>query len=416
MTKPKRKKTSSGLQRGNGLNESTGSENTPVKKARYVETLQDEGERVTHSINDRLAAMEERMEENEGALFEMLEENKRLREELNRVQRENDALRDEVREVRHLGRLASVKTEQIEAWGRKWNLRIWGITGDSLGESAEECIERTLSFIRLQLGLFRFPRDAIEIAHRLGRYSTNQHRTIIVRFMRRTDRAIVLSKRRELRGTPYRMTDDLTAAAARILQRAQAAAGRNNTWTRDGDVIVRLSNGRTMKVEEGTPLEEFFDGSPDQKTRNTGWTDGGGRRHFRGRGGRIRGGAPGPLPAFQHTSAPFLPSSFPPPPPPPPLPEPGSSQPRPSRPPARPERETQATRKTPQQTQNRLQYTRRSASADPRSITYGDIGQDSNSLRRNAEMPPGWRRTPGYRHTASLTEAIPKPPAENKHF
>ena len=121
MTKPKRKKTSSGLQRGNGLNDSTGSENTPVKKPRYVETLQEAGERVTHSIDDRLAAMEERMEENEGALFELLEENKRLREEFNRVQRENDALRDEVREVRHLGRLASVKTEQIEAWGRRWN-------------------------------------------------------------------------------------------------------------------------------------------------------------------------------------------------------------------------------------------------------------------------------------------------------
>ena len=407
MTKPKRKKNSSGQQHiVGGLNDSSGQDNTPTKKARYVEETRSEGERDPRStgrplsINDRLTALEERVEESESLAFDLQEENVRLRNEVDRLRRENNALRDEMRETRQFGRMTNDRIEHVEAWGRQWNLRIWGITGDSPNESTDDCIERVLSFIRVQLGLFRFPRDALEIAHRLGKHIPNQHRRIIVRFMRRTDRAIVLGKRYELRGTPYQLTEDLTAATARLLRRAQAAAGHKNAWTRDGKVFVRLRNGRSMSVEEGTPLDEIFDDSPDERLRAS-EKNGGTRRHpryFRGKRGGTGGGAPAHQAAYHPRSSQFVPP-LPPPPPPPPSSCVPSYQ--PSQPPAH------TSSRTPHQTRNLLQWARRSASADARCGNQGGDRHDDSSQRRDAQIPPDPLTRQGNRYTGGPARAIP---------
>lgn len=139
--------------------------------------------------------------------------------------------------------------------------------------------------------VFRFPRNAIVILHRLGKYIPKEHRKIIARFMGRTDRAIVVRKKNELRGTPYQLAENLTAPTERLLQRAQSVAGHKNTWTTDGNVIVRPRNGRIMAVEEDTPLEEFLHGSPGQRPRVPERTAAGRKQHryFRGCGGGRQG-------------------------------------------------------------------------------------------------------------------------------
>ena len=244
-----------------GSTDSSGAESTPAKKKRGEFSGLDEKREMDDSVMSEI---------NDGRFFDLQQENVQLKKQVEMMKKEMERMKESLAETRFLARQAYRHANHVEQWGRRWNVRIWGITGDSREETLSECMNRVASFFHLQLGLVHFDMNNIDIAHRIGRYQPKSDRAIIVRFLRKTDKILILQQKKELRGTPYRLAEDLTPANARLFFRAREAAGARNVWTRDGNILVRTSDGRVRQVEEDTPLSEMFSSSESSQSRPKG--------------------------------------------------------------------------------------------------------------------------------------------------
>jgi len=71
-----------------------------------------------------------------------------------------------------------------EQYSRRNNLRITGLHGDTEFQSSIAVTEQVTSLLSTKLGL-RVEKEDIDIAHRIGKYSRDKIRPVIVRFVRR---------------------------------------------------------------------------------------------------------------------------------------------------------------------------------------------------------------------------------------
>ena len=228
------------------------------------------------SIQKTLQRIDERSEKIEGAIFDLQQENEKLRKQVGTLMIERQDLKEENERMKTSLRRIKMQRNHLEQWTRKWNIRIWGLKDDET-ETVGNCMSKVISFFQCELGLTNFAPDRLDVAHRLGRYRQSQNRAVIVRFLHLTDRTLVLQTKARLIGGPFGIAEDLTAENHKLLGVVREKAGKGNAWSRDGTIFARLQSGRVVKVDEATPLSDYFDTSPTSgsshpmRSRNTVW-------------------------------------------------------------------------------------------------------------------------------------------------
>lgn len=133
----------------------------------------------------------------------------------------SSAMKEQITSLKTENKHLWEKLDELEAYKRRWNLRIAGIP-EVEGENVKMAVMEILRLVSPCLA--DVLQSSIDVAHRLGKKGLTQPRRIIVQFTSRTHRDLIWAdaKRSEiLKQKNIRITEDLT-------QRAREA--RNKLW------------------------------------------------------------------------------------------------------------------------------------------------------------------------------------------
>jgi hypothetical protein len=167
---------------------------------------------------------------------------KPLSDEVSRLQNEVIDLRTKLRE---LDNNIADRTDDLEQYQRRNNLRIFGIKETS----AEDTDALVLQLCSEKLGI-DLPTDAICRSHRVGKQpppatdGNKRHRPIIVKFVAYRYRQQIFAAKKKLKGSGVTVREDLTARRMEVYRAAAAKHGLRNTWTLDGRVLWMDSRGK----------------------------------------------------------------------------------------------------------------------------------------------------------------------------
>lgn len=131
----------------------------------------------------------------------------------------------------------------------KNNNRIHGVPLSSNKENTDDIVIKLFSEkLHLAVSL-----DSIDRSHRLGNTNSSRPPAIIVKFSTYRVRASVWNIKKQLKGTGIHITEDLTTTRATLYKKCCDKWDKRNTWTRDGAIMVKVSD-RIHKVENESQL------------------------------------------------------------------------------------------------------------------------------------------------------------------
>ena len=123
-----------------------------------------------------------------------------LEEKLNELERQNNHLDNKIKGVES-------KNLYLEAYSRRENIKFENISEDDNDDEDKE--QKLLTFLETDLGFRDAHTVEIQRVHWLGKKKTGESRPILARFLRFKDCEKILSLGRRLRGTVYKMYQDL---------------------------------------------------------------------------------------------------------------------------------------------------------------------------------------------------------------
>ena len=140
--------------------------------------------------------------------------------------------------------------EELIQYNRRSNVKIYNLpenlTSGGKGETAQETVLAVVKLCREELGCEINERD-ISTAHRLNKTNNNKERSIIVKFVRRSDRNTVIRHRRALKGKQVVIADDLSPFFMKMLFDFKGVVGQSNVWSVEGQIFVKI-RGRITRV------------------------------------------------------------------------------------------------------------------------------------------------------------------------
>jgi len=128
----------------------------------------------------------------------------------------------------------------LEQYGRRNSVRISGLANDSDQQTSMVVADETISLLSKKLGLKLESKD-VDVAHRLGKYTPNKNRPVIVKFVRRQTKIDIMQRAKLLKGTGVFINEDLTKINAEVLSslRLKEPALVERAWSREGKLFVR---------------------------------------------------------------------------------------------------------------------------------------------------------------------------------
>ncbi|KAK9678932.1 hypothetical protein QE152_g40423 [Popillia japonica] len=99
------------------------------------------------------------------------------------------------------------------------------------------------------------PVSSMDCCHRLAG-KEGQHRPIIVKFISRNTKKVILNNKRKLKNTKIVIREDLTRRRAQLLRNAAARFGHRSVWSNDGNVMVKM-NSRIRKIVSEDDLRQM---------------------------------------------------------------------------------------------------------------------------------------------------------------
>lgn len=227
------------------------------------------GDKITE-VSKRLSTAETRLDKAECQLFEL--ENKldnslqtSSNDQLNDLSTELKSIREEVRQ-------SIAMSNSNEQYSRRNNLRIKGLQLDNTTDARQSVV----SFLNQKLHLQGVTVNDIEAAHPLPASTFNsQHQQagtaaelsatqrnnsrppIIVRFVNRHHRDMVIASRKKLKGTKFAISEDLTTLNAKTLNRLRNDERVQVSWSWNGKIHALLRDGRKITVRPFQSLDDL---------------------------------------------------------------------------------------------------------------------------------------------------------------
>ena len=124
-------------------------------------------------------------------------------------------------------------------------------------ETAVDCTAKVCAIFSDKVSIPITASD-IEVAHRTGQRSSTRKRPILVRFFDRKKRDSVLPSRRNLKNKGIVIGEDLTYANYHVFRQASEHSATMSVWNSNGNILAKVKNGGTVRVNIHTDLDEAF--------------------------------------------------------------------------------------------------------------------------------------------------------------
>lgn len=146
-----------------------------------------------------------------------------------------------------------LKCNELEQYTRRNSIRIHGMPERSWGRRRENTLELVSDFLYNKLEL----ETDIEVAHRVGvkGQNSNNPRSIIVKFVRRSDKLKVMLRRKGLKGSGVSISDDLTTRNVNLIKEVREYERIEAVWSWDGKVYAKGVNGHKFLLRPNTDVE-----------------------------------------------------------------------------------------------------------------------------------------------------------------
>ena len=194
-----------------------------------------------------------RVEKLEGDVHETIIGQSKLKKEIEECKTKNTALQDENTKLKNeIKSETESRKEQInslEQYGRRNNIRVSGLDFDSKYEDAHATSSGIITLFNEKMGLELSAYD-IDIAHRLGKYENNKIRPVIVKFVSRQTKYIVMKNTKHLKGTKLSVNEDLTNVNHKVLSSLRHKDKVNviKDWSFEGKLYIKTKDDKTEVV------------------------------------------------------------------------------------------------------------------------------------------------------------------------
>ena len=122
-------------------------------------------------------------------------------------------------------------------------------------ETANNCIKKCVKVFTKDIGVKVTEAD-IDVAHRIGPPPPKgRSRPIIVRFLSRQARDLVVSNRKNLKNKGVAVGEDLTN---NLLLAAEKNSATLAAWSSNGKILSKLKNGRIIRVNIDMDINVVF--------------------------------------------------------------------------------------------------------------------------------------------------------------
>ena len=226
-------------------------------KLAFEEALDD------HKISDKLACI---IRSTNKGLLDSLSTLHTEMHDLRASLAERDATIAELKdEIKHL----KEDHDDLEQYGRKNNLRIWGIPEKENEDTTGAVLELANAILELDPPLVH---NAIEVSHRLPkprRARQEEPRPIIVRFRSKATRHNVISNRKVLKTynedkqIKTYINEDLTAAGSKLfsaVRKLQKNKYFDQVWTYNSNVKIKDLKGSVIGVKSLDDVKQIIPG------------------------------------------------------------------------------------------------------------------------------------------------------------
>ena len=107
-----------------------------------------------------------------------------------------------------------------------------------------------LRILKAHLGIDLTRKD-VDIAHRMGAYShsTEESRSIICKFVKRTDKLLIVNKRKLLIETGIVIKEDISQANRKLLHDISKRDNITQAWSHNGKILGKNHDGKIRKFE-----------------------------------------------------------------------------------------------------------------------------------------------------------------------
>ena len=140
-----------------------------------------------------------------------------------------------------------------EQYLRRWNCRVYKVPEEE-GKTANSCIKKCAKNIGVKV-----TEADIDVAHRIGPPPPRERsRPIIVRFLSRQARDLVVSNRNNLTNKGVAVGEDLTKAKYNLLLAAENHSATLAAWSSNGKILSKLKNGRIIRVDIDVDMNPVF--------------------------------------------------------------------------------------------------------------------------------------------------------------
>ena len=153
------------------------------------------------------------------------------------------------------------RSNELEQYSRRNNIRIWGIPEAEGEEDAQATIDRVVKVLNEKLGAKLTSYD-IDIAHRIGKKKKikKSGRCIIVKFLSRMSKIKCLKDRKtRLKGTNIFIQEDLTNLNYSVYMAARSNDEVQKCWTIDGSVYVVMKGSEEITRIEYPDYQDWLD-------------------------------------------------------------------------------------------------------------------------------------------------------------
>ena len=242
-----------------------------------IKAIRGDMDRIVKSLTKRIDVLENRV-------YDLEKEKDGLTNSISSLTNEKEELKGKLQSQRQKLSNCERDLNDLEQYGRGWNLRFFGIPEAEMGnkETTSDCIDKIVNLAKDKLKI-TLDSDCFEIAHRTGMRQSDgrdgdgvgaragsanfdavggrrppRARPVIARFHSRSVRDRILANRKKLKGSGLAIGEDLTAKNFRCLKQVQEHSATLSSWSHRGKILTKLKNGVVIQIHPSTDIEELI--------------------------------------------------------------------------------------------------------------------------------------------------------------
>ena len=196
------------------------------------------------------------MEKLEGQLFDTEVKAEKLESEVKSLKKVNETATGTIKQQDWRIKQNERELNDLQQYSRRWNLRVFKVP-EKEKETAANCTVKVCAIFSDKVGIPITTSD-IEVAHRTGQRRSTRARPILARFFDHKKRDSVIINQCNLKNKGIVIGEDLTHANYQLFRKASEHSATMLVWSSNGKILAKVKNGRIVRVNIHTDLDEAF--------------------------------------------------------------------------------------------------------------------------------------------------------------